>query len=86
MDSRTGSSLSPDVARAGTRRTWRREPLVWLAAAVFAASVAASAWTIVIAARHADEPLAAHARSVAGMPVTHVPAASADADPPARRP
>jgi hypothetical protein len=53
---------------------------------VFAESVAASAWTIVIAARHADEPLAAHARSVAGMPVAHVPAASADADPPARRP
>jgi hypothetical protein len=76
MGSRTRSSPGPDLARGGERGAWWREPLVWLAAVVFVASVAASAWTIVVAARHADEPLPTHGRSVIGVPVAHAPGAA----------
>jgi hypothetical protein len=76
MGSRTRPTRGPDLARGGERGAWRREPLVWLAAAVFVASVAASAWTIVVATRHADEPLPTHERSVIGMPVAHAPGAA----------
>lgn len=71
MGSRIPPSRSRDASRDGERGAWRREPLVWLAAAVFAASIAGSAWTIVIASRHADEPLPAHERRVIGVPVAH---------------
>jgi hypothetical protein len=83
MGSRTRNARSPDVAGDGRRGAWHRQPLVWLAAAVFAASVAASAWTIVVAARHGDEPLPAHTRRVMDVPLAHAPT---DVDAPSRRP
>jgi hypothetical protein len=74
MDSRIRRSRSHDVTRDGKRGAWRREPLAWLATAVFAASVAGSVWTIVVATRNADEPLPTHERRVVGVPITHAPA------------
>jgi cobalamin synthase len=36
---------------------WYRQPVLWLGAAVFAASLAGCVWIIVAGARHADTPL-----------------------------
>ena len=36
---------------------WYRQPVLWLGAAIFAASLAGCIWTIVLGSRHADLPL-----------------------------
>ncbi|RAO76313.1 hypothetical protein CA260_11550 [Dyella jiangningensis] len=47
--------------------TWYRQPIVWLGAMLFLASLAGCVWMIVLGARHADEPVdAPHA--VFGVP------------------
>jgi hypothetical protein len=43
-------------AQAGA---WYRQPVLWLGAAIFAASLAGCVWTIVLGARHADVPVQA---------------------------
>ncbi|KRF01802.1 hypothetical protein ASG87_09825 [Frateuria sp. Soil773] len=46
---------------------WYRQPVLWLGAAIFAASLAGCVWMIVLGARHADAPVdAPHA--VFGVP------------------
>ena len=40
-----------------TRGAWYRQPVVWLGALIFTASLAGCVWMIVLAARHADEPV-----------------------------
>ncbi len=49
-------------------------PLIWLAAAIFVASLAGSAWLIVLAERHADVDLAGDARKVLKVPLERSPA------------
>lgn len=39
------------------RTAWYCQPVVWLGALVFAASLAGCVWMIVLGARHADAPL-----------------------------
>jgi len=49
---------------------WYRQGIVWLGAAVFAASIAGCIWLIVVADRNADPPL-----PVAGPQIMKVPVA-----------
>ncbi len=51
-------------------RAWYRQGIVWLGAAVFAASIAGCIWLVVVAQRHADPPL-----PVAGLQIMKVPLA-----------
>ncbi len=71
----------PRPDRAGA---WYRQSVLWLGAAVFAASMAGCIWIIVIGARHDDVPVDAP-RPVFGVPArSHAaPAASAQAPAPA---
>ncbi|MFC4527617.1 hypothetical protein ISN76_07400 [Dyella halodurans] len=53
--------------RRRTNWNWYRQPVLWIGAAVFGASLAGCVWMIVLGARHADEPVdAPHA--VFGVP------------------
>lgn len=54
-------------ARAGA---WYRQPVLWLGAAILAASLAGCVWMIVLGARYADPSLEnAPSHNVLGMPV-----------------
>lgn len=57
---------------------WYQQPVLWLGAAIFAASMAGCVWMIVLGARHADEPVDAP------PPVMGVPATTHDHRPPSR--
>jgi len=48
---------------------WLQQPVVWLGAAILAATIAACVVTIVLAVRHADTPLEATDRSVLKVPL-----------------
>jgi len=45
------------MKRARDPAAWYRQPVLWLGAAIFAASLFACIATIVLATRHADTPL-----------------------------
>ncbi|MBS0570641.1 MAG: hypothetical protein JSS28_08535 [Proteobacteria bacterium] len=51
-------------------RAWYRQGIVWLGAAIFAASIAGCVWLILVAERYADPPL-----PVAGQQIMKVPVA-----------
>lgn len=53
---------------AGPSGTWYRQPVLWLGAAVFLASLAGCAWIIAVSARHADIPLQDTPHAVFGVP------------------
>jgi hypothetical protein len=57
--------------------SWYRQPVLWLGALLFGASLAGCAWMIVLGARHADPPV-----PVAGGSVFKVPLATPQATPP----
>ena len=59
------------------RGRWYRQPVLWLRALLFAASLAGCVWMIVLGARHDDPPVA-----VAGGSVFKVPLAAPAAPPP----
>ncbi|QNK01195.1 hypothetical protein [Dyella telluris] len=48
---------------------WYHQPVVWLGAAFFAASLAGCVWMIVLGARHADQPVDAP-KALMGVPST----------------
>jgi len=48
---------------------WYRQPVLWLGAVIFAASLAGCVWMIVLGAHHADTPLAT-SHTVFGVPVS----------------
>jgi hypothetical protein len=48
---------------------WYRQPILWLGAAVFAASLGGCIWMVVAGARHADTPLDT-SRAVFGVPTS----------------
>jgi len=47
----------PPVEAPATADAWYRQPVLWLGAVIFAASLAGCIWTIVLGSRHADLPL-----------------------------
>jgi hypothetical protein len=49
--------------------SWYRQPVVWLGAAVFVASMAGCVWLIVVSIRYADTPLPT-SHAVFGVPVS----------------
>ncbi|MEI7037484.1 hypothetical protein [Fulvimonas yonginensis] len=49
---------------------WYRQPVLWLGAAILAASLAGCVWTVVLGSRHADLPLdGARPHTLLDMPV-----------------
>lgn len=60
----TGSNASTE---------WFRQPVIWLAIALFAAIVAGCISMIVLGARHADEPLPGVGEQVFKVPVSRPP-------------
>ena len=51
------------------RSAWYRQPVVWLGALLFAASLGGCVLMIVLGARHADEPLPAAGGEIMKMPL-----------------
>ncbi|MBP1473197.1 hypothetical protein J7I44_02740 [Frateuria sp. MAH-13] len=47
----------PPAETSAAADAWYRQPVLWLGAVIFAASLAGCIWTIVLGARHADLPL-----------------------------
>ena len=61
--------LPADVAPASTG-AWYRQPVLWLGAAIFVASLAGCIATIVVSSRHVDAPVQdAHPHTLLDMPV-----------------
>jgi hypothetical protein len=60
-----------------THSTWYQQPVVWLGALIFIASLAGCVWMIVLGARYADEPVATNGATVFKVP-TNQPAAAQD--------
>jgi hypothetical protein len=57
------------VAAAGAG-AWYRQPVLWLGAAIFVASLAGCIATIVVSTRHVDAPVQdVHPRTLLDMPV-----------------
>lgn len=61
--------------RADPSAAWYRQPVLWLGAAIFVASMAGCVWVIVAGVRHADEPVATTSRRVLDVPTHHEPEA-----------
>lgn len=59
---------------------WYRQPVLWLGALLFAASLAGCVWMIVLGARHADAPVAT------GAQIFKVPVARPATTPPREKP
>lgn len=47
---------------------WYRQPLLWIGALIFVASLAGCVWMIVLSARHADAPVPTHQTGALGVP------------------
>lgn len=58
------AEVAPTVA-AGA---WYRQPLLWLGALIFVASLAGCVWMIALSARHADTPVPTHHTGVFDVP------------------
>lgn len=56
---------------------WYRQGIVWLAAAVFATSIAGCIWLFVMGQRYADPPLPVAGPQVLKVPVARPPAVDA---------
>ena len=68
---RTPTRPQPDESSArDARRAWYRQPIVWLGAAVLAASIAGCIWLIVVAERYADPPLPVEGLKILTVPLT----------------
>lgn len=57
------------TATAGGR--WYRQPILWLGAAIFFASLAGCISMVVLGARYADEPLPVTSERLLKIPATH---------------
>lgn len=53
---------------------WYRVPVVWLGILIFGVSIAGCIWIIAVSTHYRDEPVAAPAHAVLGMPVQPRPA------------
>ena len=74
MRNRTPPTRSAEPARSA----WYRQPVVWLGALLFAASLAGCAWMIVLGARHADEPIDTGGAEILKMPLARPAPAKPD--------
>lgn len=71
---RTPARRQPDDSSArDERRAWYRQPIVWLGAAVLAASIAGCIWLIVVAERYADPPLPVEGMKILAVPLKRPP-------------
>lgn len=62
--------MSRDNASAQERAgRWYRQPLLWLGALIFVASLAGCVWMVVLGARHADTPVPTHSTGAFGVPM-----------------
>lgn len=61
----------PPAEASAQADAWYRQPVLWLGAVIFAASLAGCIWTIVLGSRHADLPLdmADHPHTLLDMPM-----------------
>jgi hypothetical protein len=48
-----------DTRKSASASSWYRQPVLWLGAVVFVASMAGCIWLIVAGAHHADTPVGA---------------------------
>jgi hypothetical protein len=62
---------------AGSGDAWYRQGIVWLAAAIFAASIAGCLWLLVVGQRYVDPPLPQAGPELLKMPVAPAPAPAA---------
>lgn len=69
----TRSRTTEPRARRERRDAWYRQPIVWVAAAVFGVSIAGCVWLIVIAERYVDPPLPTGGVQILKMPLTRPP-------------
>lgn len=58
-----------DAARPARADAWYRQPILWLGAAILAASLAGCIWLIVVATQYADEPVGGAGDALLGVPV-----------------
>ena len=72
--------LAPDhysrqstLPRPQNRERWYRSPILWLGAAMFAASLAGCIVTILLALEHADTPLSVEGERLLNVPAAHAP-------------
>jgi len=65
---------------------WYRQPVLWLGAFIFVASLAGCVWLIVVSVRYADTPLTTGSHAVFGVPVAAHSTPPPSTDPPAPRP
>jgi len=61
--------LRNDVARRRDSDAWYRQGIVWLAAAVFALSIAGCVWLFVVGQRYSDPPLPVDGPHILKVPV-----------------
>ena len=61
----------PPAEASASADAWYRQPVLWLGAVIFAASLAGCIWTIVLGSRHADLPLqmTEHPHALLDMPM-----------------
>lgn len=79
MSTRSRTTSRPRLSDARAREAagaWYRQPIVWVGAAVFAASIAGCVWLIVVAERYNDPPLPATGLQILKMPLTRPPGAT----------
>lgn len=67
---RTISPPVDDRTAGDPGAAWHRQPIVWLSAAVLAASIAGCVWLIVVAERYVDPPLPVEGLQILKMPLT----------------
>jgi len=62
----------------GTRdpAAWHRQPVAWLAAAIFVATLVGCIVTIVTASRHGDAPVDTGAKQLMAIPLAEPPASA----------
>lgn len=68
MPPRGKAMPSADPQQSHGKAAWYRQPVVWLGAALFVASLAGCVWIIVVAAHHPDAPVDHAGGSVFGVP------------------
>ena len=75
LSSPPGSTPNParrgDVNAARGVAKWYRQPVLWIAALIFLASLVGCIVTIVLAARHADAPVETAGARVMKVPTEH---------------
>jgi len=70
---RTAPAPAHDTPPRDLAGAWHRQPIVWLGAAVLAASLAGCVWLIVVAERYADPPLQVEGLQILKMPLARPP-------------